>query len=134
MPVELIVVFGCVTLIASMALFLVARGAYWQIAVAMALDGFGVGCVFAVNPLQITGGVPPEETGSAISFSQLMRTVAYALGSALSATLLVLSTPAGRPFPTNAGYTTAAAVCTAVLAGALVASGLFAFRRPSLSP
>ena len=44
----------------------------------MALDGFGVGCVYAVNPLQITGGVPAAETGSAISFYQLVRTVAVA--------------------------------------------------------
>jgi hypothetical protein len=52
-----------------MVLFLLARGSYWQIVIAMAVDGFGVGCVYAVNPLQITGGVPPAETGSAMSFS-----------------------------------------------------------------
>jgi len=51
------VVIGCVALIASMVLFLLARGAYWQIVIAMTVDGFGVGCVYAVNPLQITGGV-----------------------------------------------------------------------------
>ena len=65
----------------------------------MALSGFGVGSVYAVNPLQITGGVPASETGSAISFYQLVRTVAYAIASALSATVLVLSTPAGGRFP-----------------------------------
>jgi hypothetical protein len=34
----------------------------------MTADGFGVGCVYAVNPLQITGGVPATETGSAMIF------------------------------------------------------------------
>ena len=130
---ELIVVTGCVALIASMVLFLVARDAYWQIVTAMALDGFGVGCVYAVNPLQITGSVPAAETGSAMSFYQLARTVAYSIASALSATLLVLSIPHGHHLPTNAGYSTAALVSTAVLAVALAASLLFALRPQSSS-
>ena len=133
---ELVVVIGCVALIASMVLFLVARDAYWQIVTAMALDGFGVGCVYAVNPLQITGSVPAAETGSAMSFYQLARTVAYSIASALSATLLVLSIPPGHHLPTNAGYSTAALVSTAVLAVALAASLLFALRpqNPSDTP
>ena len=60
---EAVVAAGCVVLIASMVLFLLARGAYWEIILTMALAGFGVGCVYAVNPLQITGGVPSDETG-----------------------------------------------------------------------
>jgi MFS family permease len=91
----------------------------------MALNGFGVGSVYAVNPLQITGGVPASETGSAISFYQLVRTVAYAIASALSATLLVLSTPAGRRFPADDGYSAAALVSIAVLVAALAVSVLF---------
>jgi predicted MFS family arabinose efflux permease len=123
---ELVVAASCVLLIASLLAFLFARASYWQIVVAMALDGFGVGCVYAVNPLQITGGVPAAETGSAISFYQLVRTVAYSLGSTLSATVLVLYLPRGRVFPSDAGYSAAAVVCTAVLVAALAASTLFA--------
>ena len=98
---------------------------YLGLVVVMALNGLGVGSVYAVNPLQITGGVPAAETGSAISFYQLVRTVAYAIASALSATVLVESTPAGHRFPTDAGYTTAALVSTAALVAALLASSLF---------
>jgi predicted MFS family arabinose efflux permease len=126
---ELVVAGSCVLLIASIVLFGLARSAYWQIVLAMALDGFGVGCVYAVNPLQITSGVPADETGSAISFYQLARTVAYANGSALSATVLALSIRPGQPYPTYASYGAAAAVCTAVLIVALIASGLFAVQR-----
>ena len=61
---ELVVTGSCVLLIASMVLFGLARTAYWQIVLAMALDGFGVGCVYAVNPLQITSGVPAQETAA----------------------------------------------------------------------
>src|SRR5712691_10608799 len=119
-------------LIASTALFAVARGSYPGLVAVMALSGLGVGAVYAVNPLQITGGVPAAETGSAISFYQLARTVAYAIASALSATVLVASAPAGRPLPADAGYTAAALVCTAVLAAALLASALFVMAGPVL--
>src|ERR1700745_1759946 len=65
---------------------------------------------------------PAAETGSAISFYQLVRTVAYAIASALSATVLVLSTPAGQPFPADAGYSAAALVSIAVLVATLAVS------------
>ena len=61
-----------------------------------------------------------------MSFYQLARTVAYALGSALSATLLVLSVPHGHARPADAGYTTAALASTAILTVALAVSLLFA--------
>ncbi|MDA8297979.1 MAG: hypothetical protein M0004_15630 [Actinomycetota bacterium] len=115
-------------LIASLVLFWTARHGYWEIVVAMALDGFGVGCVYAVNPLQITGGVPADETGSAMSFYQLVRTIAHSLASALSATVLIEAIPRGQRFPTDHGYRTAAALNTAILAVALAVSALFAAR------
>jgi MFS family permease len=127
---EFVVAASCVLLIVSMVLFLVARDSYPGLVVVMALNGFGVGSVYAVNPLQITGGVPASETGSAISFYQLVRTVAYAIASALSATLLVLSTPAGHRFPSDDGYSAAALVSIAVLVAALAVSVLFVMRRP----
>ena len=122
---EAVVAAGCVVLIASMVLFLLARGAYWEIILTMALDGFGVGCVYAVNPLQIIGGVPSDETGSAISFYQVVRTVAYSIASAFSATLLTLYIPRGQFFPTSAGYGAAAFVSSLILVVALVASACF---------
>src|SRR5215470_10123357 len=110
---EFVVAVSCLVLIASAVLFLLARGTC-------------VGSVYAVNPLQITGGVPAAETGSAISFYQLNRTVAYSIASALSATILILGTPAGHAVPAGAAYSAAA------LAAALVVSSIFAVaaRRP----
>jgi MFS family permease len=129
---ELVVAASCVLLIASMVLFLVARDSYLGLVVTMAACGLGVGSAYAVNPLQITGGVPAAETGSAISFYQLVRTVAYAIASALSATVLVVSTPAGQPFPADSGYSAAALVSIAVLVATLVVSALFVMRAPVL--
>jgi MFS family permease len=127
---ELVVAVSCVPLIASMVLFLFARDSYPGLVVVMALAGLGVGSAYAVNPLQITGGVPAAETGSAISFYQLVRTVAYAIASALSATVLVLATPAGQRLPANAGYSTAALVSTVVLVAALLVSIVFVMMGP----
>jgi hypothetical protein len=126
---EFVVAASCVVLIASMVLFLVARDSYAGIVAAMAVDGFGVGCVFAVNPLQITGGVPADQTGSAISFYQLVRTVGYSIASALSATVLAVHVPAGGRVPADAGYSAAAAIATGVLVATLMVSGAFAVRR-----
>ena len=122
---ELVVALSCVLLIASTVLFLVARDSYPGLVVVMTLNGLGVGSVYAVNPLQITGGVPAAETGSAISFYQLVRTVAYAIGSALSVTVLVESTPATSRLPRTPADSAAALVSTGVLVAALLASILF---------
>jgi hypothetical protein len=61
-----------------------------------------------------------------------VRTVAYAIASALSATVLVLATPAGRRFPADVGYSAAALVSIAVLVAALAASVPFVMRWPVL--
>jgi predicted MFS family arabinose efflux permease len=131
---EFVVAASCVVLIVSMVLFLVARDSYAGIVAAMAVDGFGVGCVFAVNPLQITGGVPADQTGSAISFYQLVRTVGYSIASALSATVLAVYVPAGGRVPADAGYSAAAAIATGVLVATLMVSGAFAVRRGRAEP
>ena len=96
---ELVVAASCVLLVASMVLFLVARDSYVGLVVTMTACGLGVGSVYTVNPLQITGGVPAAETGSAISFYQLVRTVAYAIGSALSAPCSSCPRPPGSGTP-----------------------------------
>jgi len=59
-----------------------------------------------------------------------VRTVAYAIASALSATILVVSTQAGHRFPADAGYSVAAGICIAVLVAALGVSLLFVMRSP----
>ncbi len=123
---EWVVTGSGVALIGGFVIFLLARGAYVEIVIAMAVEGFGVGCVFAVNPLQIVAGVPEAETGSAMSFYQLVRTVAYSLASALSATVLVASIHAGHNQPTDAGYSSAALISILVLVIGLVVSLAFA--------
>jgi MFS family permease len=97
----------------------------WQLFVAMAVAGLGVGTVFAALPALIVAAVPARETGSAMSLQQVMRYIGFAVGSALSATVLEVATPPGQQFPDSGGYASigligvgtclALAVLTAVL-------------------
>jgi predicted MFS family arabinose efflux permease len=124
---ELVVALSCIVLLAAMATFLVARATLFEILISMGLAGFGVGCVFASNPLQIVRGVPAQETGSAMSFYQVLRSIGFSAGSALSATVLAIYIPAGGTLPTAAGYSVATLVSLGVLLAALVLSLAFAW-------
>jgi MFS family permease len=125
---EAIVAISCVFPIASFLMFWLARTSYLELLIAMTLNGLGVGFVYAVNPLQIAGGVPAAETSSAMSAYQLNRTVAYSIGSALSATLLISTMPSTAAYPLTSGYSVAAIFGVIVLIVALAASTVFAFR------
>lgn len=125
---EALVAIGCLFPIASFLVFWFARGSYLDLVIAMTLNGFGVGFVYAVNPLQIARGVPATETSSAMSAYQLIRTVAYSVGSALSATLLVSTMSSTARYPLASGYSVAAIFGVAVLVLALAVSLAFAMR------
>jgi len=98
----------------SFILFALTRTELWQLFLVMAVAGLGVGAAFAAFPALIVAAVPPSETGSAMSLNQVLRYVGFALGSALTATVLEAATPNGRPAPAADGYTVLAAVGFAV--------------------
>lgn len=127
---EVVVALSCLVMLAAMVLFWVARDHLVELLVTMALAGFGVGCVFAANPLQIVRGVPAAQTGSALGFYQVLRALAFTVGSVLSATVLVASTPAGRSTPTTGGYDSAAVLGIAVLVVAVVLATVLSRRAP----
>jgi MFS family permease len=109
------------------ALFGFVREDLWQVFLAMAVAGLGVGTVFAALPGLIVAAVPAGETGSAMSLNQVLRYIGFAIGSALSATVLEAATSSGEAFPGSDGYAAIAvigvcaclalAVLTAVLPG-----------------
>jgi hypothetical protein len=125
---EWVIAAASLVLGAGQVLFLLDRSGYLAIGASMAITGLGVGAVFAVNPIQIVDGVPADETGSAISFYQLVKTVGYSVASALSATVLVGYLHQGQQVPTNAGYTAASLVDLAVLACTLVVGVVLGLR------
>jgi predicted MFS family arabinose efflux permease len=110
---------GCAW-IAGGALWLTCLRDYlWQTAVGMVLCGLGSGNVFASMPGLIVRFVPLPETGSAMSFNQILRYLGFSAGSALVVTVLELSSE-GRAI-TDGGFTAAFLASVGVsLAGAVV--------------
>jgi hypothetical protein len=78
--------------------------------------------------------VPATETGSAISFNQVLRTIGFSAGSALCGVVLAAYTPAGHGLPTGDGYRTAALFGVAVLTVTIVVSGVRVSARRRLRP
>jgi MFS family permease len=124
---RLVLPVGAVVLGVGELLFGFVREDLWQVFLAMAVAGLGVGTVFAALPGLIVAAVPAGETGSAMSLNQVLRYIGFAIGSALSATVLEAATSTGEAFPGSDGYAAIAvigvcaclalAVLTAVLPG-----------------
>jgi MFS family permease len=115
---------GCGIFIVANLLFALDRSQIWEVLLVMALAGLGIGCTFAALPGLIVASVPAHETGSAMSFNQVLRYVGYSIGSALSATVLEAHTPAGQQLPTGDGYTVVAVIAIGVLVVAAVLSAV----------
>jgi MFS family permease len=115
--------------LAGMVLFGLFRHDIGELVVVMAVVGLAVGTVFAVMPGMITRAVPAQETGSAMSFNQVLRYVGYSTGSALSATMLAAHTPIGHRYPSASGYTVAAFLGVALWLMSLVAGVLLPARQ-----
>ncbi len=115
---------GCAVFIVAELVFVLDRSHLWQVFLVMGIAGLGVGCTFAALPALVVRSVPSSETGSAMSFNQVLRYVGYSTGSALSATVLEAHTGVGETLPSSAGYTVAALIGMAVLALAGVLSAV----------
>jgi predicted MFS family arabinose efflux permease len=115
---------GCGIFVGAYLLFAIDRSSPWMVALVMAIAGLGIGCTFAALPGLVVGSVPAHETGSAMSFNQVLRYVGYSTGSALSATVLQGHTARGHVLPESSGYTTVAVLGILVLLVAGVVSAV----------
>jgi MFS family permease len=120
---------GVLGLSASLLMFATSRGSLWEIFVIMGIGGIGIGSSFAVMPRMIVSAVPASETSSALALNQVLRTVGYSIGSAVTGTILTAHTAAGSEFPTNHGYTVGCLVSICLLLVAAVLSWLLPDRR-----
>ncbi len=94
--------------IGAALLFAAANRSLLAVLVAMALLGFSVGGISAVTPKLVLVDVPPDETASMLSITQIVRSIGFSIGSALAGFLLAAATPTGTILPTQGGYLTAA--------------------------
>lgn len=108
--VDRVLPVGCAVFLVAELVFLLDRSSLWTALVVMGISGLGVGCTFAAMPGLVMRAVPASETGSAISVNQVLRTVGYSMGSALSGTVLEAYTPHGWVLPRGDGYAAAAVI------------------------
>jgi MFS family permease len=127
---RLVLPAGAVLLGIGEALVGFVREDLWQLFAAMAVAGLGVGTVFAALPGLIVTAVPAGETGSAMSLNQVLRYIGFAVGSALSATVLEAATPQGETFPGTGGYQAIGLIGV----GACVALAVFTAVVPARAP
>jgi sugar phosphate permease len=115
----------------AVIVFAAAHATEWEICVAGALLGIGIGFSFAAMANLVVESVPRDEVGVATGINTIMRSLGGALGAQLVASLLSAKTIAGTPVPTEAAYTDAFVVAAVVAALALVAAlGIPLKRRP----
>jgi MFS family permease len=106
---------------AAFALLAVAHSARWEVYLAAAILGIGIGLAFASMANLIVEAVSPEMTGVATGMNTIARTVGGALGTTIAASIVDASlTSSGLPRET--GFTIAFALCAAALVVGVLAS------------
>jgi MFS family permease len=110
---------------ASMAMVAFAHDSTWQIYLASAVMGVGIGLAFSAMSALIVAAVPAEQTGVASGMNANIRTIGGSIGSALMASI-VTARLQGDGLPKESGYV----IGFTVLALVLVAAALAGVRIP----
>ncbi|MET0930751.1 MAG: MFS transporter [Aeromicrobium sp.] len=106
-----VVIIGNLISAASMAILAFAHDEKWQLYLASAVMGVGIGLVFACLSNLIVAAVPPEQTGVASGMNANIRTIGGSVGAAVMATVVTAAVfPNGLPH--ESGYTNGFAVLT----------------------
>jgi EmrB/QacA subfamily drug resistance transporter len=100
---------------ACFVLLALAHDARWEVYVAAALLGSGIGLAFAAMANLIIENVGPEQTGVATGMNTVTRTVGGAFGGAATASILA-GTLGRSGYPSAHGYTSSFGLCAVALA------------------
>jgi EmrB/QacA subfamily drug resistance transporter len=107
--------------------------ASWEIYLASALLGVGVGFAFAAVANLIVAAVRPDQTGVASGMNTIVRTIGGAIGAEVAATILAANVLASG-YPDRHGYTVTFVMCGAAMALGVGASLAVPGRRRALTP
>ena len=112
------------TVFAALSFFLlaIAHAEAWQIILAVALLGLGIGLAFASMANLIVEAVPQRQTGEATGMNTIMRTIGGAFGAQVSAAIIAGHTAGGARYATESGFTVAFLLGTAAVLLALLAA------------
>jgi EmrB/QacA subfamily drug resistance transporter len=120
-----LVTAGSVTGAVSMALIAFGHDHKWEIYVASAVMGAGIGLAFSAMAALVVAAVPAEQTGVASGMNANIRTIGGSIGAALMASI-VTARLESNGLPRESGYT----IGFAVLAVGMVLAALAALRIP----
>ncbi|WP_051736813.1 MFS transporter [Pseudonocardia halophobica] len=81
---------GCVLSLVSTVGLALFPHSLWQLLVWMAVNGLGSGFTFASIPVLMVPHVPESETGSALAFNMVLRSLGLTAGSALGVALMLI--------------------------------------------
>ncbi len=123
---KVLVIAGCLTGCAAMAILAFAHTQQWEIYLSTALMGIGFGLVFSAMSALVVAAVPASQTGVASGMNANIRTIGGSIGAAVMASI-VTSQLAPSGLPKESGYTTG----FAVMAGGLVLAALAGLLIPS---
>jgi EmrB/QacA subfamily drug resistance transporter len=115
---------------ASFVVMAAAHGERWEIYLASALNGTGIGLSFAAMATLIVDAVPQGQTGVATGMNTIMRTIGGALGAQVAASVVSSHIGAGG-LPQESGFVAAFIVSAGALGLAVVAGLLVPGRRAS---
>jgi len=94
---------------------------HWQVFLASALLGTGIGLAFASMANLIVEAVPRDQTGVATGMNAIVRTIGGAIGAEVAATIIAAhALSSGQP--AESGYTITFVICAAVVGVGVVAS------------
>jgi EmrB/QacA subfamily drug resistance transporter len=122
---------GIVLTSAAFGLLAVAHDEAWQILLASAVLGIGIGFGFAAMANLIIQAVPQSRTGEASGMNTIMRTVGGALGAQIAASTIAAHVGVGG-FPAESGFTQAFAMGAVAMALAAVVAVLIPRRRAAV--
>jgi EmrB/QacA subfamily drug resistance transporter len=120
---------GAAFTVFSFLMLTFARSEQWEIYVAAALLGVGVGLAFAAMSNLIVQNVPQEQTGVATGMNTVMRSLGGALGGQIAATFI--ADDLVNDLPTNHGFGLAFGFCLAGVIASLAVAFLVP-RRPAV--
>ena len=122
---------GSIATTLAFVLLAVAHDQEWEIYVASAILGIGIGLAFASLANLIVEAVPPDQTGVATGMNTVMRSLGGSVGSQIGASVIA-ATVVGSALPTEHGFEMAFIIAgAACLFGALAS---LAVPRPRRAP
>ena len=97
-------VLGTIIATAAFALLAVAHDERWEIYLAGALMGVGIGFSFAAMANLIVDAVPQEQVGVATGINSIMRTIGGSLGAQIAASIVATHLITGSTLPAESGF------------------------------